>query len=1081
MKLLRKLLKFLLSLVLIVLFLLLGAAWYLSTHKKDVGRHVETWLAGRQKGAFHFGAIDVDVFRRFPAVSFTINNLSITDSISVEGSPPVLSAQKVRLLLPLQNALRGKIQIQSLIMEDGALFIRTDSCGYNNMEGLRPEIGEKKDTASPDLRGFVEEEMKIALQNFSFHIRDEQKNKRYTGRARRLTTFLSSKESALETVLDLDLIVHKMGFNLERGTFFNGAILKGKCRPKIDLKNKEINIPGFDLQIDDQRFFTEATFQLFDTVAYHIELKNEKALFQPSIKLLSQNIQEKLQAYDLKKAFEVGATIKGYFLPGDNPRVSARFAAADNEVALFDSIQFQDVSLQGRLVNRAYDDPECVAQEDKKNFLLVFEKLAGAYKGANFTAIDAYLRSTPEAKTYIDLRLEAQGKPDQLNEILQNDAFFFRKGKFFFQANFAGDATSPEVFLNQTQASLVILQTEALYRPTKLLTPIDRLELTVKNRDANLISLRTPLSSGGFLKASGQIKNFASLLLGDQKGSVSSSLNIRAEKLNLDDFLAVVDKLEQKKNKEPSEKSRLYETLNGIYEKFNPRLAIAIDRFEYRHFSAQRLQTKLYFESGDLAALEDASFEFNKGKATIDGKVYIPKPSVARSNEESIKIDLRLNSGGDAELFNELFDNKTYWFTAGKYIFEGRLRGDAKQFDQILQTAAGRLKISDAKIRYTPKKIIFPINIVDLSLGENKARLNRFELRLKSGELLSVQGKLNNFASLLRPDTSARVQSTLAIYAKKLDFNDFIHVFEPSETEGAIKPDQELIKETVKTIGKTFQPELNLRIDAFRYHKFQASQVKARLYFDPLDKLNLANTGFAYANGKVRLNASLDMSKAQKILFSANFKTSSLPVGNLMETFDFFGLETLRQAEKIEGDISIDSELDVLIKEEGGFDPNTIKGFVFFKLEDARLKNFTPLQKVANKVFRKSRFEDVRFAPISDTLFINQRTVEIPQLEIRSTAFDFFIEGRLDYDNQTNIWASVPLKNLNRRDIANIPDKKGYIAAGRKFFVQAIDDGSGKLEYKLHLNNRKLYKERGMLRQYREARKREKKARRQGG
>ena len=163
-----------------------------------------------------------------------------------------------------------------------------------------------------------------------------------------------------------------------------------------------------------------------------------------------------------------------------------------------------------------------------------------------------------------------------------------------------------------------------------------------------------------------------------------------------------------------------------------------------------------------------------------------------------------------------------------------------------------------------------------------------------------------------------------------------------------------------------------------------------------------------------------------------------------------------------------------------GIVSRSLKGQIYFKLEDAQVTGFDPIIKVANKVFKKERFEDIRFGPIENTFYLSDNIVDIPQTEIQSTAFNIFVSGQYGFgEENTNIWTSIPLKNLKKRDLVNIPDKKGYIEAGKMVYIEAKSGKNDDIKYVLHLSPRKYYKERGMLSQYREEIKEERKLRRE--
>ena len=221
-----------------------------------------------------------------------------------------------------------------------------------------------------------------------------------------------------------------------------------------------------------------------------------------------------------------------------------------------------------------------------------------------------------------------------------------------------------------------------------------------------------------------------------------------------------------------------------------------------------------------------------------------------------------------------------------------------------------------------------------------------------------------------------------------------------------------------------------------------------------------------------------DISKPNITSFNIDLKADEIDLGSLLKEFDYFGLSSLKDAKKLKGIISFDTNMSGNVNEDTGLDTKSLKGTVALKLTQLEVNGFEPIIKVANKVFKKERFEDIRFGPIQETLYISNRTIEIPQTEIQSTAFDLFVEGHLNYDFKTNIWVSVPLSNIKKRDFLMIPDKKGYAESGNKVYVQVKDDGNGNLDYKFHLNNKKLYEEKGNLSQYKSSHKQERETKR---
>jgi hypothetical protein len=89
-------------------------------------------------------------------------------------------------------------------------------------------------------------------------------------------------------------------------------------------------------------------------------------------------------------------------------------------------------------------------------------------------------------------------------------------------------------------------------------------------------------------------------------------------------------------------------------------------------------------------------------------------------------------------------------------------------------------------------------------------------------------------------------------------------------------------------------------------------------------------------------------------------------------------------------------------------------------------------------------------------------------MQIQSTALDFFVDGHLGYQEvPTNLWTGIPLSNFKSRDLVDIPNKTGYIESGKKVYIEAKSGKNNKIKYKLHFSERKYFKERELLSEYR--------------
>ena len=87
-------------------------------------------------------------------------------------------------------------------------------------------------------------------------------------------------------------------------------------------------------------------------------------------------------------------------------------------------------------------------------------------------------------------------------------------------------------------------------------------------------------------------------------------------------------------------------------------------------------------------------------------------------------------------------------------------------------------------------------------------------------------------------------------------------------------------------------------------------------------------------------------------------------------------------------------------------------------------------------------------------------------MEIQTNVLELFVEGVIKTDIGTNIWLSIPYDNLAKKDKTIVPKKRGYAATKSKLFIEITTDSNGDYKMKYHLTKKKFYKQRGIPKQY---------------
>lgn len=825
---------------LIVMLFLVGFSYYLKSHKVEILKELENWYSQNYNGTLTVEDISVSTFKNFPSIALVVQNVTLSDTIYQLGKTEAIAIDEIHLLLSFEKMMQKKIQFKSLKIKTGSLSMLTDEHGNNNHQVFKSK---KKDSVKKPSAThlFSENGIKLKIEDFDVSIIDHKKNKRITAKINELNSVLFIEKNQINANVEIDVFMNEMGLNLKNGAYFNGATLDGELKSVFNNETKQIEIPFFDLKIDKQTFKVKMSINTEGVGTFKFDLENEQTDVKSTIALLTDNLQKKLGKYNLSNPIYTYTTLDGSFSHGSNPLVKIKAHTNKNSASINDTY-FKDVEFNAVFFNRVYDD-KIAEKESKKDFTLRFKKFNATYKNIPFKFTNSSFISTPKVLNYVDLNVQAKAKTVALNDLFNSKDFLFTKGEFNLKTAFKGDVLNIEKLLMSTNTSLILGNSELLYKPLSLAFSLDTLGIAITKKDAFLKILSIPIGeNGNSLKFSGDIINATSLVF-DNNDIVKSNVNLTSDFVRWKDFMALFQNIKQEEANVKKNKPLLSEALKGVYKKFNPSLNILIDECHYNSFEAQNLTTDIYFK------------------------------------------------------------------------------------------------------------------------GENE--------------------------------------------------------------------------------------------------------------------LYLEKTGFNYGGGNIDMKVFLNVADIESTVFDLVFDTDKLDFGKFLKEFNFFELKALQEIEKLAGDISMKVDLTGVLDNEVGLDTKSLNGTAYFELEDVELKGFKPLEEVANKIFRKERFENIKFAPISNTFSFANKTIEIPQMQIQSTAFDFFVEGHLNYDHKTNIWVSVPLSNLKKRDVNEIPDLEDFENTGKKIYVEIKEDENGKLKYKLHLNNKKLYEEKGILNKYKEDRKKEKKSRKE--
>ncbi len=679
----------------------------------------------------------------------------------------------------------------------------------------------------------------------------------------------------------------------------------------------------------------------------------------------------------------------------------------------------------------------------------------------------------------IILNAELKGRADVeiLNDVFDEDQLILKGGKFSVEASINGDLLQMDRILRTSYSALKVNDTRITYIPEDIKFPVKTLDLVLNRDHAELNALTLRLGREDEVTFSGEIKNLSALLFRSINLPVSSELNISSEKLIWENYIDIFGEGPAESTTTTRDLEEIIEaerkfksSLREIYGSLNPRITADIGEFRYKDMDGfHQFHTGISFKDKNTMRLEETSFLYDK-ETTVSMTAEIDI-----ADKRDTYVELSLQASGNPEELNDVFNNDTFFFTEGEFEVEAEVAGNIGVLDSLVARSSTDLRVRNTFILHQPSQVRIPLTELEVAMHDNTAELKSFVLELHSGDRISLTGEVGHISDLIfdLPPDESKAYSEVSIYSEKIIFEEFQDLFSIAQqdttvvTEVEEKPET-AIKPTIRDVYNKFRPSMTATIEEFELNGLIVSDLKTGFYFEDQNKLYLEESGFDFYDGSVSLDAHLDISEPGKTFFSFGFDTEKIDLEKLLKAFDYFDMASLRSAKRIGGIISLNTAIEGEVDDEGEIISGSLKGSIKFDLEEAQVSGFEPMINAGSKIFKKERVEDIRFKPIRNTLVISDNTLEIPLMEIQSSAFGLFIIGHLGFaDVPTNIWVGFPLDNLKTRDVRNIPKKKGYIASGKKVYVEAKSDEKKGMKYVLHLTPKKYYKERDMLDVYR--------------
>lgn len=286
------------------------------------------------------------------------------------------------------------------------------------------------------------------------------------------------------------------------------------------------------------------------------------------------------------------------------------------------------------------------------------------------------------------------------------------------------------------------------------------------------------------------------------------------------------------------------------------------------------------------------------------------------------------------------------------------------------------------------------------------------------GSDFQLQGRLRNaLAWALLPNQTLLLDADLT--SRLLDFDQLLRLTSPTVPTAAAGGARALGPGSYEFRLPT-QLALNVRaqVAKLRFRRFRGQQLRGTVRLQQ-QVLSAPTLTVRAAGGQVSFRGTLDARQPRLLHLHSTISCRQLPLDSLFYTFEDFGQQFIT-ARHLRGALTATAESDLYF--DGALNPltNRLEAELNLQVRNGELNNFEPLQKLS-MIAGRERLRHLRFAQLTTPVYIQSRTVYLPEMEIRSNvraASLIRVTGTHTFDQQMDYHLSIPiLPGLLRRTV----------------------------------------------------------------
>lgn len=392
-----------------------------------------------------------------------------------------------------------------------------------------------------------------------------------------------------------------------------------------------------------------------------------------------------------------------------------------------------------------------------------------------------------------------------------------------------------------------------------------------------------------------------------------------------------------------------------------------------------------------------------------------------------------------AEIENtKLFD--TLKSLAGESDFAVQIAGNLDKNYSLEDSLkiAGKILLKNATACFGSRELSLKAD-GNLEFTENNCITDSLVINLNAVKF-RIDGSFNNLVDYFLFDNQ-EIAANAAVSCNKLNINSLLNTFSDENINSPNQTVDSLIDKSITISGLSdllptdIVGTVHFSVNEVTFSPAVFTNINADIkYRNKNLKINSLNANSLYGN--ISGDYSIAVYDTSLIINSQNSKLKNIDINELFELFNNFGQDNLA-SNHLKGNISVESRFRILLSNHFSPDLETMILESSIEITDGQLIDFQPLMNLSS--FTKvSELSNVSFSTLKNKILIHDNTLQLPQMQVQSSAFSILLSGNHSFDNDFSYSIKIHLLDMmarklrKRKNIIRNAEKKGksgiYIA-----------------------------------------------------